>query len=32
MVAAILDVFIGALYGPKSDIERKQGFIGFSCK
>lgn len=32
MIAAILDVFIGAVYGPKSDVEKKQGFIGFSCK
>eukprot|EP00102_Acyrthosiphon_pisum_P016810 XP_008187908.1 PREDICTED: bumetanide-sensitive sodium-(potassium)-chloride cotransporter isoform X1 [Acyrthosiphon pisum] len=30
IIAAILDVFIGAIYGPKTDSEKNQGFIGFS--
>jgi len=32
IIAAVLDVFIGAIYGPKSDSEKNSGFIGFSCK
>lgn len=32
MVVAILDVFIGAIYGPKSEDEKSRGFVGFSCK
>lgn len=32
MAAAVLDVFIGAIYGPKSESEVKQGFVGLSCK
>lgn len=32
MIVAILDVFIGAIYGPKNNEEKKIGFIGFSCK
>lgn len=31
MVVAILDVFVGAIYGPKNENEKAQGFIGFSC-
>jgi len=32
IIAAILDVFIGAIYGPKTESEKNEGFIGFSCK
>lgn len=32
MIAAILDVFVGAIYGPKNKDEKDGGFIGFSCK
>ena len=32
IIAAILDVFIGAICGPKNDSEKNEGFIGFSCK
>lgn len=32
MVVAILDVFVGAIYGPKSEAEKNEGFVGFSCK
>ncbi|CAI6365712.1 unnamed protein product [Macrosiphum euphorbiae] len=30
IIAAILDVFIGAIYGPKTESEKNEGFIGFS--
>ncbi|XP_025421487.1 bumetanide-sensitive sodium-(potassium)-chloride cotransporter [Sipha flava] len=30
MITTILNVFIGAIYGPKNDFEKNHGFIGFS--
>jgi len=29
---AILDVFIGAIYGPKNIEDKDNGFVGFSCE
>lgn len=32
IVGAIFDFLIGTLIGPQADLEKAQGFTGFSCK
>jgi hypothetical protein len=32
IVAAIIDFMVGAIVGPRSDLQQAQGFVGFNCE
>jgi hypothetical protein len=32
IVAAIVDFIVGAIIGPKDDLQEAQGFVGFNCE
>ena len=32
LLVAIADFIIGTLIGPKGDVEKAKGFIGYNCK
>lgn len=32
LLAAIVDFIIGTLIGPKSDLEKAKGFLGYNSK
>ena len=32
IVAAIVAFIVGAIVGPKDDLQQVQGFVGFNCK